>query len=144
MLAACRELGIGFVAYSPLGRGFLTGQLKSSERSRGGRLPPHIAAVPGRELRAGTSALVGHVASDGARRRAARRRSSRSRGCSRRGEDVVPIPGTKRVRYLEENLAADRVTLEPADLERLNSLFPPGAAQGDRYGAVAATLIDRS
>jgi aryl-alcohol dehydrogenase-like predicted oxidoreductase len=60
-----------------------------------------------------------------------------------RGEDVVPIPGTKRQKYLEENLAAFDVRLTPADVARLETLFPLGAAQGDRYGAVAATLLDR-
>ncbi|MFN8096622.1 MAG: aldo/keto reductase, partial [Vicinamibacteria bacterium] len=60
-----------------------------------------------------------------------------------RGEDVVPIPGTKRVAYLEENLAAEAVALEPSEIETLDRLCPPGAAVGERYGAVAATFIDR-
>jgi aryl-alcohol dehydrogenase-like predicted oxidoreductase len=141
-LAACRELGIGFVAYSPLGRGFLTTSLTS---------PGDLAADDWRHSSprfqdgnfAKNAALARHVAEMAA-----------AKGCSApqlalawvlsRGEDVVPIPGTKRVRYLEENLAAEQVVLDPADVEKLNALFPPGAAQGDRYGAVAATLIDRS
>ena len=141
-LAACRERGIGFVAYSPLGRGFLTGRLKG---------PQDLAADDWRhssprfqdanfETNAALARRVAEVAAE--------------KGCSAtqlalawvlsRGGDVVPIPGTKRVRYLEENLAAERVVLEPSDLERLDRLVPPGAAQGDRYGAVASTLIDRS
>ena len=141
-LVACRDLGIGFVAYSPLGRGLLTAKLQS---------PGDLAKDDWRhssprfqdENFARNAALARHVAEMAA-----------EKGCTppqlalawvlARGEDVVPIPGTKRVRYLEENLAAERLMLEPADIERLNGLFPPGAAQGDRYGAVAATLIDRS
>ena len=141
-LVACRDLGIGFVAYSPLGRGLLTAKLKS---------PGDLAQDDWRhssprfqdENFARNAALAGHVAEMAA-----------VKGCTppqlalawvlARGEDVVPIPGTKRVPYLEENLAAERLMLEPADLERLNGLFPPGAAKGDRYGAVASTLIDRS
>jgi aryl-alcohol dehydrogenase-like predicted oxidoreductase len=141
-LAACRELGIGFVAYSPLGRGFLTGRLKSTS---------DLAADDWRhssprfqdENFARNAALAAQVATLAA-----------EKGCSATqlalawvlaaGGDVVPIPGTKRVRYLEENLAAEALTLAPADLERLDRMFPPGAALGDRYGAVASTLIDRS
>jgi aryl-alcohol dehydrogenase-like predicted oxidoreductase len=141
-LATCRELGIGFVAYSPLGRGFLTARLTS---------PGDLAADDWRHSSprfqdanfSKNAALARKVAEMAAKK-----------GCTppqlalawvlARGEDVVPIPGTKRVRYLEENLAAEQIVLEPADMERLNALLPPGAAQGDRYGAVASTLIDRS
>jgi aryl-alcohol dehydrogenase-like predicted oxidoreductase len=61
-----------------------------------------------------------------------------------KGEDVVPIPGTKSRRYLEENLLAADVTLPAGDVSRLDALFPPGAARGDRYGAIAAALLDKS
>ena len=106
ILPLARELGIGFVPYSPLGRGFLTGAIKSRRRSRTQddfrRQQP---ALPGREPRRRTSS-----SSSGSRRsrprRASRRRSSRSPGCMAQGDDIVPIPGTKRVRYLEENAAA--------------------------------------
>jgi aryl-alcohol dehydrogenase-like predicted oxidoreductase len=141
-LAACRELGVGFVAYSPLGRGFLTGRLSS---------PRDLAADDWRhssprfqdrnfEQNAALARRVAEVAAE--------------KGCSptqlalawvlSRGGDIVPIPGTKRVKFLEENLGAERVVLEPSDLDRLDRLVPPGAAQGERYGAVASTLIDRS
>jgi aryl-alcohol dehydrogenase-like predicted oxidoreductase len=141
-LLACRALGVGFVAYSPLGRGFLTARLSS---------PADLAADDWRHTsprfqdenfakNAGLARQVAQIAEE--------------KGCTPPqlalawvlacGEDVVPIPGTKRVRYLEENLGAERVLLEPADLARLSALLPPGAAQGDRYGAVASTLIDRS
>jgi aryl-alcohol dehydrogenase-like predicted oxidoreductase len=141
-LAACRELGVGFVAYSPLGRGFLTGRLSS---------PRDLADDDWRhssprfqdsnfEQNAALARRVAEVAAE--------------KGCSptqlalawvlSRGGDIVPIPGTKRVKFLEENLGAERVVLEPSDLDRLDRLVPPGAAQGERYGAVASTLIDRS
>jgi aryl-alcohol dehydrogenase-like predicted oxidoreductase len=141
-LAACRELGIGFVAYSPLGRGFLTGRFRS---------PDDLAADDWRHSSprfqeanfARNAALAEPVAA-----------MAREKGCTptqlalawvlARGEDVVPIPGTKRVRYLEDNLAAEAVVLGPPELERLDRLFPPGAAVGDRYGAAASRLIDRS
>jgi aryl-alcohol dehydrogenase-like predicted oxidoreductase len=59
-----------------------------------------------------------------------------------KGDDVVPIPGTKRQAYLEQNLAALDVRLSPDDVARLDALFPPGAARGERYGEVAAALLD--
>ena len=91
-----RELGIGFVAYSPLGRGFLTGRFRSPDDFDDGRLPPQQPALPGRELRSATSSSSSacEQIADGEGR--ARRASSRSPGCSRQGEDIVPIPGTKR------------------------------------------------
>lgn len=140
-LAACRELGIGFVAYSPLGRGFLTGRFRS---------PGDLAADDWRHSSprfqdanfARNAALADQVAA-----------MAKEKGCRptqlalawvlARGEDVVPIPGTKRVAYLEENLAAEAVALEPSEIETLDRLCPPGAAVGERYGAVAATFIDR-
>jgi aryl-alcohol dehydrogenase-like predicted oxidoreductase len=141
-LAACRELGIGFVAYSPLGRGFLTGRIKSTSDLADDDWR-HSSPRFQDENIARNAALAGQIAALAA-----------EKGCSATqlalawvlaaGEDVVPIPGTKRVLYLEENLAAEGLTLAPAELERLDRVFPPGAALGDRYGAVASTLIDRS
>ena len=140
-LPACRELGVGFVAYSPLGRGFLTGRLqavddlaaddwrRASPRFQPGNFEANLA-------------LARHVEALAA-----------EKGCTApqlalawvlgRGDDIVPIPGTKRVRYLEENLKALSVRLAPADFERLERLFPVGVAQGDRYPAFASKLIDR-
>ena len=140
-LAACRELGVGFVAYSPLGRGFLTGRFqavddlaaddwrRASPRFQPGNFEQNLA-------------LARHV-----------QEMAAQKGCTApqlalawvlgRGDDVVPIPGTKRVRYLEENLKALEVHLEPRDVETLDRLFPVGAAKGDRYPAGASQLIDR-
>jgi aryl-alcohol dehydrogenase-like predicted oxidoreductase len=138
-LAACRELGIGFVAYSPLGRGLLTGRFRSpgdlapddwrhqSSRFQAGNIEANLElARPVFEL-------------------------ARAKGCTAPqlalawvlAKGVVPIPGTKRQRYLEENLGSLAVSLTPDEVSRLDSLFPAGAARGERYGAVAAALIDR-
>ena len=126
---ACRELGIGFVAYSPLGRGFLTGQIRSRRRPRRRRLPPPLAALPGRQLREEPRARR-RASTRSPPRRAARRRSSRSPGCWRRATDIVPIPGTKRRTYLEENVAAATIELTPSDLARLDEAAPHGVDGG--------------
>ncbi|EGB14070.1 aldo/keto reductase [Pseudodesulfovibrio mercurii] len=131
VLDACRELGIGLVAYSPMGRGFLTGKIKSrSELSPDDwRLenPRFSEENFARNLR-----LVEAVES-----------LARNKGCTpaqlalawllARGEDVVPIPGTRRVERLDENAAAVEVRLSPEELGRIDAAFPPDAAAGERY-----------
>ena len=131
VLATVRELGIAYVAYSPLGRGFLTGQITSPDdfpeddfrkfhpRFQGENFARNIALV--REVEA----------------------MAREKGCTTaqlalawvlaQGEDIVPIPGTKHVRYLDENIAALEVRLTDDDLKRLDEILPPGAAAGMRY-----------
>src|SRR6187551_984376 len=131
VLPTVRELGIGYVAYSPLGRGFLTGQITSPEdfpeddfrrfhpRFQGENFEKNIRLVHEVEAMA------------------------REKGCSAaqlalawvlaQGEDIVPIPGTKRVRYLDENIGALELKLTDVDLERLDEILPPGAAAGTRY-----------
>lgn len=140
-LATCRERGIGFVAYSPLGRGFLTGRFRG---------PQDLTADDWRHTSPRFQAGNFEANLELARRVA---EIAAPRGCTpaqlalawvlARGEDVVPIPGTKRVATLEENLAAEAVHLSAADIESLDRLFPVGAARGERYGAVAAALLDR-
>ena len=131
LLAALRELGIGLVAYSPLGRGFLTGRDPLGRRPRARRLPPQLAALPGRELRPQPRARRA--------RARARRREGRHAGAARarlgagQGPDIVPIPGTKRRAYLEENVAAATIELTPSDLARLDEAAPKGSTAGDRY-----------
>jgi aryl-alcohol dehydrogenase-like predicted oxidoreductase len=132
ILPTCRELGIGFVPYSPLGRGFLTGKIKSLDTLSEGdyrsqRYPrfqaenlqqnlelveqiEQMAAAKG--IKAGQLALAWVLA---------------------QGEDIVPIPGTKRRTYLEENIAAAAVTLTPAELDQIGKALPLGIAVGDRY-----------
>jgi aryl-alcohol dehydrogenase-like predicted oxidoreductase len=140
VLAACRELGIGFVAYSPLGRGFLTGQIKrfedlaaddyrrSSPRFQGENFERNLALVAlieklakSRGVTAGQLALA---------------------WLSARGNDIVPIPGTKRIKYLEENVGAVELKLTAAELGSIDAIAPRGAAAGLRYpermmGAIA-------
>ena len=138
-LPTCRELGIGFVAYSPLGRGFLTGQIRSpddfGEDDFRGRLP----RFQGENLRRNLDlvARVEEIADE----------EGRTPGqialawVLSRGDDVVPIPGTKRRRYLEENAEAADIELSDDELERLDQAFPQGAAAGDRYPDMSS--IDR-
>jgi aryl-alcohol dehydrogenase-like predicted oxidoreductase len=139
-LPACRALGIGFVAYSPLGRGLLTGRFRSpadlasddwrhsSSRFQAGNMEKNAAlAAPVLEMAAAKGCTAPQLA---------------LAWVLAKGEDVVPIPGTKRQKYLEENLAALDVRLTPADVARLDGLFAPGTARGARYGEAAAALLD--
>ena len=131
VLATVRELGIGFVAYSPLGRGFLSGSIRTMDDLAPDdfrrRNPRFSAENFGKNL-----ALVELV-----REMAAEKSVSPSEialaWVLAQGEDVVPIPGTKRRTYLEQNAAADDVRLIPEDLGRLEKAFPPGITSGDRY-----------
>ena len=138
ILPLLRELGIGLVPYSPLGRGLLTGaitsaeSLEESDSRRAGRFP----RFEGEALEANL-ALVAAVRSIAERK-----------GCTpgqlalawvlAQGEDVVPIPGTRRVSYLEENVAAAAVGLEPADLDELSRAVPRDAVAGPRYGDMSS------
>jgi aryl-alcohol dehydrogenase-like predicted oxidoreductase len=130
-LALCRELGIGFVAYSPLGRGFLAGQFKEPEEVPEGdarRLHPRFQGENFRRNR-----RIAEGIADLAREKRATPAQVAIAWVLARGEEIVPIPGTKRLDRLEENLAAAEVELTPADLARLDDVAPPGAASGDRY-----------
>jgi len=131
VLATTRELGIAFVAYSPLGRGFLTGQITSPEdfpEDDFRRFHPRFTG----ENFAKNIVLVHEVEA-----------MAREKGCTTaqlalawvlaKGDDVIPIPGTKRRRYLDENIGALDVTLTAADIVRLDEILPPGAASGERY-----------
>jgi aryl-alcohol dehydrogenase-like predicted oxidoreductase len=131
ILPTVRELGIGFVAYSPLGRGFLTGGIRSLEsldekdfRRRGPRFQDENLE---RNLE-----LVA-VVEDLAATKGAKPSQIALAWVLSRGADIVPIPGTKRRSYLEENAAAAAIELTPAELEQLERTFPAGAAAGERY-----------
>jgi aryl-alcohol dehydrogenase-like predicted oxidoreductase len=131
VLDTVRELGIGFVAYSPLGRGFLSGAIRSVDdlaaddfrrhnpRFQGENFTRNLELV---ELVNALAAAKGVTASQVA-----------LAWLLAKGDHVVPIPGTKRVRYLEENAAADDVQLTDDELRSLEEAFPVGAAAGDRY-----------
>lgn len=141
ILDTVRGLGIGFVPYSPLGRGFLTGQIRSindlepddfrrsSPRFEGENFQKNLDLV--REIEA----------------------TAQEKGCTpaqlalawvlAQGDDIVPIPGTKRRKYLEQNVGALDVTLTTEDLERIDRIIPPGAAAGARYAAAGMQTLGR-
>ena len=131
ILPTCRELGIGFVAYSPLGRGFLTGQIKKFDDLEGDDYRRVSPRFQGENFQKNFD-LVKQV-----------ELMAREKGCQpsqlalawvlAQGDDVVPIPGTKRRKYLEENVGALEIDLTIDDLRRLNEVFPTGAAAGQRY-----------
>jgi aryl-alcohol dehydrogenase-like predicted oxidoreductase len=131
ILPTCRELGIGFVAYSPLGRGFLTGRFRRAEDFPAGDYRPNSPRFQGENFERNLR-LVEHINRLAAEKH--RRPSQLALAwVLAQGEDIVPIPGTKRRTYLEENLGALDVELTAADLARLNEIAPRGVAAGERY-----------
>ena len=135
VLATVRELGIGFVAYSPLGRGFLTGQFKSPADFPEGDFRRTNPRMQGENFDRNI-ALVKEVERIAAERGVESSQLALAWVMSR-GDDIVPIPGTRRVNYLEQNAAAADITLSVADLAALDAIFPVGAASGDRYANMA-------
>jgi len=140
ILTTCRELAISFVAYSPLGRGFLTGRFRSLDdlapddfrrthpRFQGENLTRNLELVPrieqlasGKGCKPSQLALAWVLA---------------------QGEEIVPIPGTTRRAHLEDNLAALELTLSPEDLARLNEAVPKGGTAGERYGERAMQVVN--
>jgi len=141
ILATCRELGIGFVAYSPLGRGFLTGQFKRFEDLASDDYRRASPRFQGENFQKNLD-LVRQV-----------EEIAKEKGCKpsqlalawvlAQGDDIVPIPGTKRRKYLEENAAALDVHLTAEDLRRLAEAFPHGAAYGLRYTEQMMKAVNR-
>jgi aryl-alcohol dehydrogenase-like predicted oxidoreductase len=139
ILPTCRELGIGFVPYSPLGRGFLSGRFKSPDELDSDDFRRHGPRFQGAALEQNLAlaAKVEELASE--------------KGCTpgqlalawvlAQGDDVVPIPGTKRRAYLEENLGAVDVELTADDLARIDAEVP--SAAGDRYDATGMATVNR-
>jgi aryl-alcohol dehydrogenase-like predicted oxidoreductase len=133
LLGVCRELGIGFVPYSPLGRGFLTGQFKKFED-----LPPNdyrrfAPRFQGENFQKNLE-LVERIQQIAAEKRCTPAQLALA-WVLKQGDDVVPIPGTKRRKYLDDNLGALEVSLSPADLARIDEIAPVGVAAGLRYPA---------
>ena len=141
LLAICRELGIGFVAYSPLGRGFLTGQIKkfddlaeddyrrNNPRFQGENFDRNLELVRSiEEIAAAKGCLPAQLA---------------LAWVLAQGEDVVPIPGTKRRQYLEENVGALGVEITAAELRRIDEVAPKGAAAGTRYPEAHMSVVNR-
>jgi aryl-alcohol dehydrogenase-like predicted oxidoreductase len=141
ILAACRELGIGFVAYSPLGRGFLTGQFREFEDLPADDIRRSSPRFQGENFRKNLD-LVRRV-----------EEIARERDCTpsqlalawvlAQGKDVVPIPGTKRRKYLEDNVGALNVRLSTEDRRRIEEAFPSGAAAGLRYPEHMMSLVNQ-
>ncbi|MEO7085608.1 MAG: aldo/keto reductase [Gemmatimonadaceae bacterium] len=131
VLETVRALGIGFVAYSPLGRGFLTGEYKSFDDLPENDFRRRNPRFQGENFKKNLD-LLAEVEGIASHRKVTPAQLALAWVMSR-GEDVVPIPGTKRVKYLEQNAAADDVQLSPTDLERLEAVFPVGATTGTRY-----------
>src|SRR6476469_7097412 len=141
VLPTVRELGIGYVAYSPLGRGFLTGQFKSPDDFPEGDFRKNRPRFQGQNFEK-NSQLVREV-----------EKMAQEKGCTTaqlarawvlaKGEDVVPIPGTKHVRYLDDNIGALEVQLNGEDLKRLDEILPPGAAAGQRYHERGMETVNR-
>ncbi len=131
ILPTCRELGIGFVAYSPLGRGFLTGQFKKFDDIPADDYRRTSPRFQGENFQKNLD-LVKRV-EEIAKEKNCKPSQLALAWVLARGKDIVPIPGTKRRTYLEENVAAVDVQLTDEDLRRLDEVFPQGAAAGQRY-----------
>ncbi|WP_448207130.1 aldo/keto reductase [Azospirillum sp. sgz302134] len=141
ILPTVRELGIGFVAYSPLGRGFLTGQFKKFEDLAPDDYRRNSPRFQGENFQRNLDLVrrIGEMA--------------RAKGCTpaqlalawvmTRGQDVVPIPGTKRRTYLEDNVGALSVRLSADDLAAIDAACPPGAAAGTRYPEAGMQSVNR-
>src|SRR4051795_13401391 len=135
ILDTTRELGIGFIAYSPLGRGFLTGAISSPDDLADDDFRRNNPRFK-REVFDQNMELV-RVVEEIAGEHEVKPSQIAIAWVLSRGDDVVPIPGTKRVKYLEENVAASNIELTDEDLKRVDGAFPVGAAQGERYPAEA-------
>ena len=140
ILATCRELGIGFVAYSPLGRGFLTGQFRKFEDLPADDYRRFSPRFQGENFQRNLD-LVKRV-EEIAREKGCRPSQLALAWVLAQGNDIVPIPGTKRRKYLEENAAAADLKLTEHDLHRLNEVFPSGAAAGPRYPEHMMNLVN--
>jgi aryl-alcohol dehydrogenase-like predicted oxidoreductase len=141
ILSAVRELGIGFVPYAPLGRGFLTGQIKTIDDLAPDDYRRNTPRFQDENFRKNLD-LVREIEA-----------MAREKDCTpaqlalawvlAQGDDIVPIPGTKRRTYLDENVGALQVRLSPEDLARIDRVIPPGMAAGTRYAAPQMQALGR-
>ena len=142
IFSLCRDLGIGFVAYSPLGRGFLTGQIKKFDDLAEDDFRRTTPRFQGENFQKNLD-LVSHISE-----------LAKEKGCKpgqlalawvlAQGEFIVPIFGTKRRSFLEENIAALEIKLTAEDMRHIEEIFPMNAASGDRYGEATMKLIGRT
>jgi aryl-alcohol dehydrogenase-like predicted oxidoreductase len=141
ILPTCRELGIGFVAYSPLGRGFLTGRFRTFDDLPADDYRRNQPRFQGENFRKNLD-LVDHI-----QKLATQKKCTTSQlalaWLLAKGQDIVPIPGTKRVKFLEENVGALDVQLTPDDLRRIDEIAPRGAAAGLRYTEGGMATVNR-
>jgi aryl-alcohol dehydrogenase-like predicted oxidoreductase len=141
VLPACRELGVGFVPFSPLGRGFFSGTVRS------------LDALPADDFRRGVPRFQKENLERNLRMVDELARFAKEKGCTAaqlalawvlaQGDHIVPIPGTKRPAYVEENAAAVDLTLSPSDIARIERIVPKGGAAGERYSPESFALVDR-
>jgi aryl-alcohol dehydrogenase-like predicted oxidoreductase len=139
VLPALRELGIGLVAYSPLSRGFLSGEIRSAEDLKDNRM--HMPRFQGENFRKNLE-LVEKI-----------RAIAAEKGCTpaqlaiawvlAQGEDIITIPGTKRIKYLEENYGAEKVKLSKEELQSIEAILPAGIASGTRYPEMLMNTLNR-
>jgi aryl-alcohol dehydrogenase-like predicted oxidoreductase len=141
ILPTCRELGIGFVAYSPLGRGFLTGRFKKPEDLAEGDW--RLNSPRFQEENFNRNLELVHWIEQTAKAKRCTPAQLALAWVLAQGEDVVPIPGTKRLLYLEDNLGALDVHLTPGNLKSLDEAARPGVIAGDRYPAQAMQAVNR-
>jgi aryl-alcohol dehydrogenase-like predicted oxidoreductase len=140
ILATCRELGIGFVAYSPLGRGFLTGQFRKFEDLPADDYRRNSPRFQGENFQKNLD-LVQRVEEIAREKRCTASQLALAWVLAQ-GNDIVPIPGTKRRKYLEENVAAAAIALTKEDLRRIDEAFPANSAAGGRYPEFMMALVN--
>ena len=141
ILPLCRELGIGFVPYSPLGRGFLTGRFRKLEDLPEGDWRRNMPRFQEGNLERNLK-LAERIEGLAARKKCTAAQLALAWVLSQ-GEDIVPIPGTKRRQYLEENTAALSIQLSPEELEEISAAAPLGAAAGTRYPEAGMQAVNR-
>lgn len=141
VLPVCRELGIGLVAFSPLGRGFLAGAVRSGADLAEGDFRRGMPRFEDESLRANRA--LAEALEELARRRGVSAAQLALAWVLSRGDDIVPIPGTKRTRYLEDNMRAADIELDATERAELERLFADGAVRGARYGEAIMQLVDR-
>ncbi len=142
VLPACRELGVAFVPFSPLGRGLLTGGVTTTVALPAGDMRRSVPRFQDEHV-AGNMRLVTHLTEMAGARQCTPAQLALA-WLLAQGSDIVPIPGTKRRIYLEENIAATEIVLSAAEVATLNELFVPGAASGERYSQEMMRLVDRA
>jgi aryl-alcohol dehydrogenase-like predicted oxidoreductase len=140
ILATCREVGVGFVAYSPLGRGFLTGQFKNFEDFPSDDYRRFSPRFQGENFQKNLDLV--HRVEDIAKKKGCKSSQLALAWVLSQGKDIVPIPGTKRRKYLEENAGALNLQLTPEELRQIDEVFPRDATAGARYPEHMMNLVN--